>query len=330
MSVQENNTLKSYRFSFFESTSFLESKRVTKPSRSLSFDEFVNYSINNEKLNSDLHKIRNTRDNELASKIKCNLPFITPYGEFSYRNNKGIISYNRIIAVDIDNLNNEKEARKVKEKIINLDSVFYCSLSPRLKGIKALISVESNYDCQEQFTQLKFCFKDWFALKIGIDSSHIDNQQFVLCQPLFFTNDNEVYYSKSVKPLDEVSFNYEPPKIIKYECEYDLSKISDFKINRINKYILKALENKILTLNPKTARHSQIKKITGVSCLLHYSPSITELVKTEWTNAILNLYGNDNKGKNIINSVNDAFQDGLNKPIFYKSIDNIIQDEQAI
>ena len=53
-------------------------------------------------------------------------------------------------------------------------------------------------------------------------------------------------------------------------------------------------------------------------------------MKTEWTNAILNLYGNDNKGKNIINSVNDAFQDGLNKPIFYKSIDNIIQDEQAI
>ena len=120
--------------------------------------------------------------------------------------------------------------------------------------------MESNYDCQDQFKQLKYCFTNWFADKIGIDTNHIDKQQFVLCQPLFFTNDNEVYYSKSVKPLSEVNFNYEAPKFTPYECDYDLRKISDFKIYRVNKYITNALENKISKLNPNTARHYQIKK----------------------------------------------------------------------
>ena len=326
MEMKEYNDISDFRFSFFESNSEIESKKITIPSRSLSFDEFINYSLYDEKLMKNLEIIRTNKDKQVVNRIKGNLPFITPYGEFNYRNNKSISSYNRLIAVDIDNLENEKTARKVKEKIINLESVFYCSLSPRLKGVKALLSVESNYDCQDQFKQLKYCFTDWFAENIGVDSNHIDKQQFVLCQPLFFTNDNEVYYSKSVKPLSEVNFDYEAPKFTPYECEYDLSKISDFNKYRVNKYILKALDNLILSLNPNTARHYQIKKITGISCLLHYSPSISNKVKTEWTNAIFDLYGSDDNGKNILNSVNNAFHAGLDKPKYYYRIDNILKN----
>ena len=326
MEITEYKNITDFRFSFFESNSSLESKKITIPSKTLSFDEFINFSLYDEKLMKNLEILRTNKDNLVVNKIKGNLPFITPYGEFNYRNNKSISSYNRLIALDIDNLENEKTAKKVKEKLINLEYVFYCSLSPRLRGIKALLSLESNYDCQDQFKQLKYCFTDWFAEKIGIDSNHIDKQQFVLCQPLFFTNDNEVYYSKSVKPLSEVNFNYEAPKFTPYECEYDLSKISDFNIKRVSKYILKALDNLILSLNPNTNRHCQIKKITAISCLLHYSPSISDTVKTKWTNAIFDLYGSDHKGKNILNSVNDAFQTGLENPKYYKKIDNILKN----
>ena len=65
-----------------------------------SFDEFINYSLYDEKLMKNLEIIRTNNDKQVVNRIKGNLPFITPYGEFNYRNNKSISSYNRLIAVD--------------------------------------------------------------------------------------------------------------------------------------------------------------------------------------------------------------------------------------
>ena len=39
------------------------------------------------------------------------------------------------------------------------------------------------------------------------------------------------------------------------------------------------------------------------------------------------MYGSEYKEKNIINSINDAFQDGLNNQVFNKTIDNILKNE---
>jgi hypothetical protein len=239
--------------------------------------------------------IKEDKEGKEVRELKNHLPFYTTNGSFKERNNSSIVEHNdHLIALDIDGLT-EAAAIEVKAILSKQPSTILASISPRLKGVKALIIIEGKL-----FASLRYCTlkdnKTKIAEALGINeySNNIDKAQFVLSQPCFISFDESLYYNFNPTALSieleiieakQTATNYStPPPILN-------SRIETYLLNSTKK-ICEQLET-----TAEGNRHFSIKKISSVCSWLHYAPNIRMYVLESFYNSICVMYGGEKEAK---------------------------------
>ena len=123
-------------------TLFYGGKYGVKPHSSITWLDVIDLFTKDEKVKSLIDRIRELKANgkeDEANDLKSNLPFITTAGEFTYRNNEGLIedTYSWVCPVDIDEKENPNiDWNKLFNQTTKNTSVFLCVKSPRGVGLK--------------------------------------------------------------------------------------------------------------------------------------------------------------------------------------------------
>ena len=313
--------MKNLRFSLFGELKGVTGSFQTTPTNELSFKELIEYY--NSKQNKELSlAILNEKDKAKQTKLKNKRAYYTPSGVFTKRNNTSIVHHNNIISIDIDNLESKNEALKVKEQLTKHESILFACLSVRGKGVKALMLVNKTYTPEEQYQQLKHIFKPYLANYLKLDSIYIDEAQFVLSQACYFSYDESFYINENAIPLT-LDFNYkEAPR-----PEFKKVVVPNSANSRIEKYILKTLDNLLSKLTPQGNRHQKLFSVKYLGQILHYAPHLESQIVEAFICQGLQMYGTKSMLSNVTNSVNKAIEDGKRQPINNTIIEEIIAEQ---
>jgi len=149
-----------------------------------------------EEIKSDKYKkliddIRN-EENPSKSRLKDKLPCFTPTGIFSYRSLAGLETYNGIMCLDIDNVENPES---LKESCKNIPWVYSAFVTPSGRGLKVLIKTNSdseNYRTNELIVSQEFLNQTGF-----LRDNHckdIARIQFVSYDPNIYINENSLNF----------------------------------------------------------------------------------------------------------------------------------------
>ena len=275
--------------------------------------------------------VRAEEDPDKRELLKAKLPYITPYGSFSYRNNKSILSYNKnILAIDIDD---------IPEDIDQVFNIFknskYCILaftSPRGKGVKALIHLQYNFNADEHYNLLASNERA-LAAALGIYKWKLDKAQFKLSQPFFLFNSGDLYFNLAAEALI-LELNEKPVIEKKAKRESDLALSFEFKAKKIDPKIQPAVNDilqKIFAdeflryINKDKARHPQIFMIRSVAAVVHYADKATaDKLYNAGLKAIEDLYGSPEAAeqKNVYKSYHQIWID--TPKINNKSIESLL------
>jgi hypothetical protein len=179
----------------------------TKPNGTATLSDVIKLVKHDSKIKSLVEQIRIEKangNNTKAAELKIQLPYITPYGLFTERNNQSFVeySYNWIFAVDIDykdNIGNGRDMDAIYQDLIKLDSVIIAFKSPSGNGLKALVKIQENsFHIQDHYEIYKQIFTPLIERKLRCK---IDQRQGVLSQPFFLTHDSDLYYNHNYTEL---------------------------------------------------------------------------------------------------------------------------------
>jgi len=168
-----------------------KSLRNTKPLVVCDLVEVLN-EIQSDKYKSRIEKVRS---DEIPSKSKSKdwLPVFTPTGIFTHRSIKGLESYNGIICLDIDGV---EDVKSLKEKASNINYVYSAFVTPSGKGLKVIIKTNAT---KENYRDFELIVSNDFESKTGaIRDKHckdIARIQFVSYDPDIYINENSEVYS---------------------------------------------------------------------------------------------------------------------------------------
>ena len=144
------------------------------------------------KLSEVLTKIKEGKWKDKVDKCKIDLkykdflPCFTPTGIFSHRSITGMESYNGIICLDIDHVENPQE---LKEKAQKLSYVHAAFITPSGKGLKVIIMTNGDVDGYKE-NELKVSsafFHDTGAAR--------DNRCKDIARIQYVSYDPELYYN---------------------------------------------------------------------------------------------------------------------------------------
>jgi hypothetical protein len=309
---------------------FVGGAKVVNPTQTISFKELIN--VYNSTQTKELSSKLRSCTNEIEKKeLKNKQTFFTPYGVFSYRNNKGITSHNSsLIAFDFDKLE-QHQAEDLKQKFENLDCCLFTSISGSLKGVKAMILINDTIQPNERYNVLKYNANAIIS-KLGLDDykDYLDLRQFVLSQPMYISYDDSLYYNETAVCLElelETPIEEKPQTAV---APIDLN-IAD-KSN-VYKYVQTATNKLIGFYNNHTgARHSEIARAKGIAGLIkayHLHDIETEIYNAIET-AVIGMYGNykDAVNGNAIVSLKKAWSDATE--VRSATLDKIIEDNKNI
>jgi hypothetical protein len=309
------------KFSYFGARKGVSGSRQTQPTKEISLKQLIEVynSEENKALSLD---ILNESNKDKQTQLKNKRAYYTPSGTFTTRKNEAITHHNNIISIDIDNLKNEAEAIEIKNKLSSHKSILFCCLSVRGKGVKALMLVNKTYSPEEQYQQLKNVFKPYLTEFLQIDSLHIDTAQFVLSQPCYFSYDANLYVNENAEEL-ELNFNYKEAE----RTEFKKITVPSTATNRVEKYILSILSNKVNLLTPIGARHPKLFAAKGLGELIHYAPHLESEIINSFIEGGVAMYGKESMRNNVTDSVLKAFNGGKIQPINNSVIDSIIAEQ---
>jgi len=199
MLLNSTNNILKYKVSYQENTWAILSKEITIQ-ESLELIKSDTYKLKIESLRTHL---KNGNKAEY-DKHKVKLPAITFCATFENKRRKEQLKkYNSIIVIDIDKLENE-ELKKVWCFLEKDPLVFTFWKSPSNKGIKGLISIQYNFELNNDNFDLahKSAFKklsDHFKsnYEIELDKSGSDTTR--LC---FFSYDNELILKENYQSFE--------------------------------------------------------------------------------------------------------------------------------
>lgn len=314
-----------FSFSIFEAKNGLAGALQTTPTKTLNFTELLNYY--NSKENKDLSEaILQAPTPEAKNQLKNKRAYYTPYGTFSYRKNDNILTKNNIVSIDIDGLESTDHAKEIRDKLSQHESILFSLLSVRGKGVKAMMLINS-IEAGENYTQLKQVFKPYLTNYLNIDAKKIDEAQFKLSQPCYFSYDADMYINKNAVCLD-LEFNYKAPA----RKPYKAVAVPKNAVSNIDKYILTILKNKLSLLTPDGARHQKLANIKALAELNHYAPHLENDIIESFVSAGERMYNSDEKAKikGVRKSVNIAWNSSLNNPTNNNTLDGIIRDQQNV
>lgn len=264
--------------------------------------------------------------------LKNKQPFITPYGTFSYRENKSILTHNSsLVAFDFDKLEQEK-AQELKRILASNKSCLLATISGSQKGVKAFFLINDNIPLSEHYNTLKHNANNLLTT-IGANEfkEFLDLRQFVLSQPMFISYDANIHYNFDAKPLDfQLEAYAEPQRALLPNVNQNWSVgVTDDKLDSVNKYVQKATENLCNFYNSHTgARHDKIAKVKRIAGMIKaYNLPIEIEIYNALESSIVGMYGGykgatiGNAHKSLRNAWNTA------EPLDNHTINTILQSE---
>tara|TARA_S200002703_G_scaffold3018_5_gene4480 strand:+ start:3855 stop:6143 length:2289 start_codon:yes stop_codon:yes gene_type:complete len=177
--------------------------RNTKPvAKPITLSDLIKLIKHDESIKDtvkSLKELKHSGNESEYKEAKLKLPYITPYGLFSERNNQSLIegSFNWVGAIDIDAQDQKQnwDLSKTYQKIIESGFVILAFRSPSGKGIKAFVKLEAfSYDIEDHYEVYKQCIAPVLESKWDCK---LDIRQGVLSQPLFLTHDPNLHYNRN-------------------------------------------------------------------------------------------------------------------------------------
>lgn len=187
--------------------------------------------------------LKESGDSKAYSEAKNKLPYITPTGLFTYRNNKSFIkeSYTWIAPLDIDGKDNVNvDWIKLAEKIRQHPSIILTLQSPSGKGIKALIRMKTGaFNIDDHYPIMRDVVYKYLNELWGCK---LDISQGKLSQPFFITHDPNIYFNIRATELDIDYTKIAVKEVVKearkvdgvYKSVTDLDRFAGYIRNRIN------------------------------------------------------------------------------------------------
>ena len=136
---------------------------------------------------SQIEEIRKA-ENPSKSHLKDKLPVFTPTGIFSHRSMAGLESYNGLICLDIDNV---EDPEFLKQRAAKLNYVYAAFVTPSGQGLKVMIKTNAT---SAEYKAKEIEVSSAFQLDTGaIRDNHckdIARIQFVSYDPNIYINEN--------------------------------------------------------------------------------------------------------------------------------------------
>lgn len=132
------------------------------------------------------------QENPSKSPLKEKLPVFTPTGIFNYRSMAGLESYNGLICLDVDGVENPEE---LKEKCKNLHWVYAAFVTPSGQGLKVMVKTNAT---KETYKQIELQVAETFNEVTGCSRDNhckdIARIQFVSYDPNIYINENSITF----------------------------------------------------------------------------------------------------------------------------------------
>jgi hypothetical protein len=306
------------------------------PARTITLNKLVDI-YHSDYIKNATAAILAATDSEEKQRLKMALPFITPYVVCSYRNRENVTMYNaQLIALDFDGMTSES-AQELKAKLTAHPSVLLAAISPRQKGVKALVHVAprpdrgtqeltdkcgfmqlvntfdlqtmpSNLYLDDHYNELKANAANLLhGLNLSDYSAYLDPAQFVLVQPFFIAYDSTLYSNPNAHPL---VINWTPYTAPEPAAPVQRYVIEGMAQTRVHAYLLRAAEKLAneLRATPEGNRHRSIIRCRNIFSWMHYAPELTDTVHDILHHAVCDMYGGLSRATahNAIKSLNEA------------------------
>ena len=155
----------------------------TKPTENSSIIDIIS-EIKTEKYKKIIENI----NGDTKSPLKKNLPLFTPTGIFSHRSIQGQDSYNGIICLDIDKVD---DPILLKEKCKSIPWVFATYITPSYKGLKVIVKTDAT---KETYKDVEIKVATEFQKQTGyLRDNHckdIARLQYLSYDPDAYINEN--------------------------------------------------------------------------------------------------------------------------------------------
>lgn len=161
--------------------------------------------LNSAKYAPQVQQIRAAKDKAERDRLKATLPAITPSGEFTHREEAGLVKHSGLIQFDVDGLTPE-QAEYLKGQLCNLEEVAYLGLSVSGKGLWGLVPIAHPEKHRQHFEALA---KDFLAWGISLDEKPKN-----VASLRGYSWDSEAYFNPQAKPYTKLA-QYAPPKATK-------------------------------------------------------------------------------------------------------------------
>lgn len=152
---------------------------------------------------SEVEYIRKIKNKTDRSKLKSELPSITPSGIFLKRSSSALIKHSGFICVDIDSGDNPEilNFEKLRDDLSKISNVAYAAISVSGNGVFALIPIQFHEKHKEHFEALKKCFE---KLGIVLDKacSDISRLRAYSYDPNAYFNENPVVFNQIIEYKD--------------------------------------------------------------------------------------------------------------------------------
>ena len=133
------------------------------------------------------------QENPSKSPLKDRLPLFTPTGIFNYRSMAGLESYNGIICLDIDSVEDPESLKSVCKTISWVYSAF---VTPSGKGLKVIVKTDAT---PETYKEVEISVSNKFAELTGFSRDNhckdIARVQFVSYDPQIYINENSTKFT---------------------------------------------------------------------------------------------------------------------------------------
>lgn len=150
---------------------------------------------------------------EEANKSKNELPGFTVSGIFNTRRRKeDIIKYYGLMILDIDNLKDEEEVKRIKEKICKIKYTKMAFVSPSGLGIK--IIVETNNTDVEKHKEVYQEVVNYYKQELNVE---FDKQTIDVSRLCFISSDGEAYLNLDSEIFISKNVNISKEKVVNEE-----------------------------------------------------------------------------------------------------------------
>jgi len=282
MNSKEKNNITFNDFADSKFTAVVGGQEKVNPDKQINLIELIAI-LSNPAIRKLSAALRACKDPAARAKLKAKLPYFTPYGSFSYRNNNSILSYNKnILAVDIDAIP-DSEVPIVFNIIKNNKACILAYISAKAKGVKALIHVDyaNEPDPIADHYNLLSTNSEYLNSILGITNWKLDKAQLKLSQPFFMFNADGLYYNLNTEPLIlklSKSLFKERKAVMAKEKQLQAEYKPSYVPEELKPAVTKELQNiftndflRKLNHDPKAARHPQIYKVKAVAEVMHYA-----------------------------------------------------------